>query len=110
MYRSPCGYYGDLKRQCRCSPRQSEQYCQRISGPLLDRIDLHVELSIVDFRELSSDTNVGDKSEVMRQRVAEARKIQGERFRKSSNSTNWAMVSKLVRLHCKLDREATGYL
>jgi magnesium chelatase family protein len=106
----PCGYYGDLKRQCRCSPRQIEQYRQRISGPLLDRIDLHVEVPIVDFRELSSDTNVGEKSEVIRQRVSEARKIQSERFRKFSNSTNSAMGSKLVRLHCKLDKEAAGYL
>ncbi len=106
----PCGYYGDMKRQCRCSPRQIEQYRQRISGPLLDRIDLHVEVPIVDFRELSSDTNVGEKSEVIRQRVSEARRIQTERFRKASNSTNSAMGSKLVRLHCKLDREATGYL
>ena len=50
----PCGFYGDMKRQCRCSPRQIENYRQRISGPLLDRIDIHCEVPLVDFRELSS--------------------------------------------------------
>ncbi len=110
----PCGYWGNsgeiAARHCRCTFRQIENYRQRISCPLLDRIDLHVEVPIVDFRELASDTNVGEKSEVIRQRVSEARKIQTDRFRKASNSTNSAMGSKLVRQHCKLDREAAGYL
>ena len=106
----PCGYYGDLKRECRCSPRQIETYRQRISGPLLDRIDLHVEVPLVDFRELSSDTNLGEKSESIRQRVIAARGIQLERFRKFSNSTNSAMGSRQVRQHCKLTPEANGYL
>ena len=51
----PCGFYGDSKRQCRCSVRQIENYRQRISGPLLDWIDIHVEVPLVDFRELTSD-------------------------------------------------------
>jgi magnesium chelatase family protein len=106
----PCGYYGDLKRECRCSPRQIETYRQRISGPLLDRIDLHVEVPLVDFRELSSETNLGEKSETIRQRVIAAREIQLERFRKFSNSTNSAMGSRQVRQHCKLTPEANGYL
>ena len=105
-----CGYYGDMKRECRCSPRQIETYRQRISGPLLDRIDLHVEVPLVDFRELSSNTNTGEKSEVIRQRVVAARRIQPERFRKSSNSTNSAMGSRQVRQHCQLTAEGTGYL
>jgi magnesium chelatase family protein len=106
----PCGYYGDLKRECRCSPRQIENYRQRISGPLLDRIDLHVEVPIVDFRELSSDKNIGEKSDMIRQRVAMARGIQIERFRGFSNSTNSAMGARQVRQHCKLSSEANGYL
>ncbi|HEX7261480.1 MAG TPA: ATP-binding protein [Luteolibacter sp.] len=105
-----CGYYGDVKRECRCSPRQIETYRQRISGPLLDRIDLHVEVPIVDFRELSSDTNGGESSETIRQRVVAARAIQHERFRKSSNSTNSTMGSRQVRQHCQLAAEASGYL
>jgi magnesium chelatase family protein len=106
----PCGYYGDIKRECRCSPRQIETYRQRISGPLLDRIDLHVEVPLVDFRELSSETNTGEKSESIRQRVVAAREIQSERFRKLSNTTNSAMGSRQVRQHCKLDAESNRYL
>jgi len=108
--RCPCGYYGDIKRECRCSPVQIERYRQRISGPLLDRIDLHVEVPIVDFRELSSDTNTGEKSSSVRDRVAAARHIQRERFKKVSTSTNSTMGSRLVRQHCKLDKESSGYL
>lgn len=106
----PCGYYGDPKRQCRCSPRQIENYRQRISGPLLDRIDIHVEVPLVDFRELSSNTHSGEASGTIRTRVAAARQIQHERFRKSGHATNAAMTSRQVRQHCQLDAEATGYL
>lgn len=106
----PCGYYGDVKRECRCSPRQIETYRQRISGPLLDRIDIHVEVPIVEFRELSSNTNLGEKSAVIRERVMVARKIQGERFRKLPISTNSSMGSRQVRQHCQLDPEGSGYL
>jgi magnesium chelatase family protein len=106
----PCGFYGDLKRECRCSPRQIENYRQRISGPLLDRIDIHCEVPLVDFRELSSNTNIGEKSEVIRKRVVEARKIQLERFKKSPNTTNSSMGSRQVRQHCQLNPEGGGYL
>jgi magnesium chelatase family protein len=65
----PCGFYGDSKRQCRCSSRQIENYRQRISGPLLDRIDIHVEVPLVPFRELSSDSDGGESSAVIRAHV-----------------------------------------
>ena len=78
-----------------------------------DRIDLHVEVPLVDFRELSSNTNtntnIGEASAVIRARVA-ARQIQHERFRHCGHSTNSAMTSRQVRQHCLLDAEATGYL
>jgi magnesium chelatase family protein len=106
----PCGYYGDVKRECRCSPRQIETYRQRISGPLLDRIDLHVEVPLVNFRELSSETNPGERSEIIRQRVAAARKIQGRRLSPIPHATNSAMGARMVRQHCKLDAESSGYL
>ena len=99
-----------MKRECRCSTRQIENYRQKISGPLLDRIDLHVEVPLVDFRELSSNTNSGEKSESIRERVVNARQTQLERFRKSSNSTNSAMGSRQVRQHCQLNAESNGYL
>lgn len=106
----PCGYYGDMKRECRCSPRQIESYRQRISGPLLDRIDLHIEVPLVNFRELSSNTPSGERSETIRERVVAARNIQLGRFKKTSVTTNAAMTSRLVRQHCQLDSESTGYL
>jgi magnesium chelatase family protein len=55
MHPCPCGYFGDLKRECRCSPLQVQRYRQRISGPLLDRIDLHIEVPSVEYREISSE-------------------------------------------------------
>ncbi len=77
---------------------------------MLDWIDLHVEVPLVDFRELSSNTATGDKSETIRERVVQARKIQDERFRKSANATNSAMSPRQMKVHCKLDSESTGYL
>jgi len=106
----PCGFYGDMKRQCRCSTRQIEQYRQRISGPLLDRIDLHIEVPLVDFRELSNDTTSGEKSETIRARVIEARRIQNARFRGSVARTNSTMGPRQMKVHCKLDSECRGYL
>ena len=99
-----------MKRDCRCSTRQIENYRQKISGPLLDRIDLHVEVPLVDFRELSSNTNSGEKSETIRERVIAARQTQLERFKKSSNTTNSSMGSRQVRQHCQLSPESNGYL
>jgi magnesium chelatase family protein len=106
----PCGFYGDSKRQCRCSVRQIENYRQRISGPLLDRIDIHVEVPLVDFRELTSDTITGESSAVIRERVAAARDIQVARFKAAKITTNSAMGAKQVRECCKLDAEGRGYL
>ena len=76
----------------------------------LDRIDLHVEVPLVDFRELSSNATSGDKSSVIRERVIAAREIQFGRFRRTSVTTNSAMTSRLVRQHCQLDSESNGFL
>lgn len=99
-----------MKCQCRSSPREIEQYRQRISGPLLDRIDIHCEVPLVDFRELSSAFAKGKKSEVIRERVVAARRIQNERFHKSSNSTNASISPRQMKLHCQNNEEATGHL
>ncbi|MBG7607839.1 MAG: ATP-binding protein [Verrucomicrobia bacterium] len=88
----PCAFYGDVKRQCRCSVRQIENYRQKISGPLLDRIDIHVEVPLVDFKELTSDAITGQSSAVIRERVAAARGIQVERLQisKTHYPPRWA--------------------
>jgi magnesium chelatase family protein len=106
----PCGYFGDPKRDCRCAPRQIEHYRQRISGPLLDRIDLHIEVPLVDYKELSSATS-GEQSEVIRQRVLSTRARQQERFSaKPGVTTNSSMSAKEVALHCGLDGESSSLL
>jgi len=67
----PCGYFGDLKRECRCGPVQVQRYRQRISGPLLDRIDLHIEVPAVEYRDISS-TRTEEPSTAIRERVQRA--------------------------------------
>jgi len=110
----PCGYWGNLGeirgKQCRCSVRQIENYRQRISGPLLDRIDIHCEVPLVDFRELSSNTGGGEKSETIRDRVVLARRIQQDRFRKAAGATNASMSPRQMKVHCQIDTESSGYL
>ena len=106
----PCGYYGDPKRECRCGSRTIEKYRQKISGPLLDRIDIHVEVPLVDFKELSS-ISAGENSAGIRDRVAAARKIQTQRFSKNKGiNTNAAMSARLVKEHCQLDHTSSQYL
>ena len=106
----PCGHYGCAKHQCRCSVRQIENYRQKISGPLLDRIDIHVEVPQVDFREITSDAITGESSALIQERVAAARDIQVKRFKTAKLTTNAAMGAKQVRESCKLDAEGRGYL
>ena len=76
----PCGYFGDLKRECRCGPLQVQRYRQRISGPLLDRIDLHIEVPAVEYRDISS-TRTEEGSAAIRDRVQRARERQQRPFR-----------------------------
>ncbi len=102
----PCGYFGDLKRECRCSPVQVQRYRQRISGPLLDRIDLHVEVPAVEYHDLSS-TRVEEGSEVIRARVQEARGRQQKRFSREQKITcNARMGPRQLKQHCRLGHEA----
>ena len=93
----PYGFYGDSKRQCRCSVRQIENYRQRISGPLLDRIDIHVEVSLVDFKEFTSDEITGESSETIRTRVSAARNIQVQRFKAEKVTTKSANAASSMR-------------
>jgi magnesium chelatase family protein len=102
----PCGYYGDPKRDCRCSPGQVERYRQKISGPLLDRIDLHVEAPAVEYKDLSDNTPA-ESSSTIRDRVVIAREIQQKRFARSRRvkkaTCNARMSHAQLKDHCKLD-------
>lgn len=105
-----CGFYGDPKRACRCSSTMIQRYRQRISGPLLDRIDLHVEVPLVDYRELSK-TEPGESSEAIRQRIENARGVQAARFKgHKAIHTNSTMTPRLIKKHCELDAECAGLL
>jgi magnesium chelatase family protein len=102
----PCGYFGDLKRECRCSPLQVQRYRQRISGPLLDRIDLHVEVPAVEYRDISSD-RLEEGSAPIRDRIISARDRQRERLRGSKKVVcNARMGPRHIKQHCKLDEAA----
>jgi len=106
----PCGYLGDPARECRCSPRQVEKYRQRISGPLLDRIDLHVDVPAVDYKELRAGS-AGESSETIRARVEAARRVQLERFRAHPQTLcNANMGPRLLSGHCRLDSRSERML
>ncbi|MEO5719915.1 MAG: YifB family Mg chelatase-like AAA ATPase [Chthoniobacterales bacterium] len=102
----PCGYFGDLKRECRCSPVQVQRYRQRISGPLLDRIDLHIEVPAVEYRDISS-TRVEEDSGAIRQRVMEARERQRKRYQgEGKTNCNARINTRQLRQHCSLGEDA----
>lgn len=98
----PCGYYNHPQKECVCAPGTVQKYLNRISGPLLDRIDIHVEVVPVAYGELSSD-RVSEKSEVVRERVIKAREIQAKRFNESGIYANAQMSSKQLKQYCKID-------
>ena len=97
----PCGYYGDPRRECRCGTNAVQKYRQRISGPLLDRIDLHIEVPAVRYEELSGKAP-GEPSEAIRFRVEAARRIQQERFGKTKASCNARMSPRQSKEYCRL--------
>jgi magnesium chelatase family protein len=99
----PCGYRTDPRRSCNCTPPQIERYMSRISGPLLDRIDIHIEVPAVPFNELSSGPP-GTSSETIRNEVNEARAKQATRFANSKTRTNAQMSSRELREYCKLGK------
>jgi magnesium chelatase family protein len=99
----PCGFYNHPDKECICGPGLVQKYLSRISGPLLDRIDLHVEVTPVNFSELSSERS-SEKSEEIRERVIQARALQHERFKnKKEVYCNAQMSPQTVRNLCKID-------
>lgn len=95
----PCGYFTDPKHDCTCAPSQIQRYRSRISGPLLDRIDLHIEVPPLRYREITTESQ-GEPSDVVRTRVKGARAIQQERFRRTQTFCNAQMSARQLRRHC----------
>lgn len=105
----PCGHYGSSKRQCTCTPNEVRKYRARVSGPLLDRIDIQVEVDGVDYDELVSQTEE-ESSLAVKARTDAARKIQRARFEDSSIRTNAEMGEKETREYCRLDEQGEQVL
>ena len=105
----PCGYYGDPIKECTCSTSTITRYQKRLSGPLLDRIDIHVDVPRVDFDKLSSD-RLGEPSKTVRNRVEMARKRQEKRLEDSARGSNGDMIPKEIREFCPLDSECQALI
>jgi magnesium chelatase family protein len=105
----PCGYLGDPKKECTCTPYQAQRYRNRISGPLLDRIDLQVEVPRLELSELVKDKR-GESSTEIRKRVIGAHIIEQARFQNTGIIYNAKMNSRQIKNVCKLEQEAQGLL
>lgn len=105
----PCGYYTDPNHECHCTVPQIQRYVSKISGPLLDRIDIHVEVPAVGYRELTQHHH-GEKSESIRERVLRARNIQTQRFHGTDIYSNSQMKSKAIKNYCQLNDSGSAIL
>ena len=99
----PCGYLGDKQKQCTCSDFQITRYLSRLSGPLLDRIDLQIDVPRLTSEELLNYNSKEESSEQIRNRVVKARKIQLERYKNDGILTNSELTSKLIKKYCQID-------
>lgn len=105
----PCGYYGHPSKPCTCSANAVHKYLNKISGPLLDRLDLHIEVPPVDYKALS-DKAQGESSAQIRERVNRARAIQVERYKGTGITCNAQLTPSLLRKHCVMTDDASNYL
>ncbi|HXG50826.1 MAG TPA: ATP-binding protein [candidate division Zixibacteria bacterium] len=105
----PCGFFTDPQKECSCTPLQIQRYRSRVSGPLLDRIDIQVEVPTLRYQELAS-RGAGEPSVVIRQRVNAARAVQLERFQKRTIHANAQMGARDIKRHCALGAEAEKLL
>ncbi|MBD5403251.1 YifB family Mg chelatase-like AAA ATPase [bacterium] len=106
----PCGFLGDKEKQCTCSDYQINRYSARLSGPLLDRIDLQIDVPRLTSEELLNSTSQEESSATIRQRVIRARKIQAERYRNESILTNSELTSKLIKKYCQINEQSKELL
>ncbi|HIE30251.1 TPA: ATP-binding protein [Candidatus Poribacteria bacterium] len=105
----PCGFYSDPTRECRCTPSQIQNYLAKISGPLLDRIDIHIEVPAVKYQDLASTVS-GESSSSVRQRVQKAREIQIQRFKGTKIYCNANMQPRQLKKYCQIGEAAQELL
>ena len=105
----PCGFYGSLDKECTCSPQAISKYMGKISGPLLDRIDIQIEVTPVKYQKLDSSEKIESSIEI-KKRVDLARKIQQKRYEKDAIYTNSQLSPKLIERYCKLNNESKKIL
>jgi len=99
----PCGFFSDPTKECRCTPYQIQRYLSKLSGPLMDRIDLHVEVPAIKYKDLEAASD-GESSADIRKRVEAAREIQLERFKRNNIFFNSQMSARQIRKYCQLDK------
>ena len=100
-----CGYYGSQERKCSCKPEQIKKYVNRVSGPLLDRIDIHIEVNQIKYHQLESKGKT-ETSQEIRNRVNQARKIQIERYKEYHIFSNSKLTPKLIEKFCNLNTKS----
>lgn len=105
----PCGYYGSTTHECKCSPASIHKYLSKISGPLMDRIDLHIEVDSINYEDLTH-YELEESSTEIKKRVNKARKVQIERFKDSKIYSNSKMNEKEFKKYCSLDKECSNIL
>lgn len=105
----PCGFYGHPVKECKCTPAARKRYLDKVSGPILDRIDIHIEVAAVDYEQLSSSSG-GETSKDIKNRVDKARLIQRERFKNTAVTCNAKMTPAMTKKLCVLDEDARSLL
>ena len=105
----PCGYFADPRHACRCTAHHIHRYRSKISGPLLDRIDIHVEVPAVPYKDLMKDAYT-EPSDAIRKRVVAANQIQIQRFKRTKIYSNAQMASRHIRAHCRIGDDANRVL
>ncbi len=109
LHGCPCGYLSDSRHECICSYHQIHRYMSKISGPLLDRIDIHVDVPAVPYRDMMKEAHAEPSKEI-RKRVTAARNIQSKRFGKTKIYSNSQMSSRHIKKFCKIDDESISFL
>ncbi len=104
-----CGFHGDPVHQCLCTPHQIQSYRSRVSGPLMDRIDIHIEVPAIKFNEIASDA-AAEPSSSIRERVTSARQVQQERFKPDGIYANAQMKPRHLRKYCRINEDSQNLM